>query len=204
MTFNSNQEELQQTSEKTKEALKDTRRQLEELNKEFAATAKTIKDNFSKSLVDAINGGDTFSNTFKNVRKTLEDLAVKTAIANPLSDLVFGGNSARLDSVSQVSDVLPAQGRGGLLGDLTNSLADLFGARAFGGPVGAGQPYLVGERGPELFIPQTAGRINPDIGAGAVNITMNISTQDVASFQASQNQITASMIDAARKAQRIR
>jgi hypothetical protein len=35
------------------------------------------------------------------------------------------------------------------------------GARAMGGPVNAGRPYLVGENGPELFIPRNAGGIIP-------------------------------------------
>jgi len=33
------------------------------------------------------------------------------------------------------------------------------GARAHGGPVAAGRPYLVGEKGPEVFVPEIAGRI---------------------------------------------
>lgn len=46
------------------------------------------------------------------------------------------------------------------------------GARAYGGPVQAGQSYLVGERGPERFIPSTGGLIMPTpslamAGAGA-------------------------------------
>jgi hypothetical protein len=35
------------------------------------------------------------------------------------------------------------------------------GARAMGGPVNAGRPYLVGENGPELFVPRNAGGIIP-------------------------------------------
>ncbi|ARP99674.1 phage tail tape measure protein [Pseudorhodoplanes sinuspersici] len=35
----------------------------------------------------------------------------------------------------------------------------LAGARALGGPVTFGKPYLVGERGPELFVPGSSGRI---------------------------------------------
>ncbi len=212
MTLDDNQQEMQQATQQTTTVVRDagaaaddTTVKLKSLNKEFLDTSKTIKDSFSKSISDAINGTNTFAASFDKIRKSLEDLAIKTAITNPLSDFLFGsvGKNARLDSVQSVNDVLPAQGRGGLLGDLTNGIADLFGARAFGGPVGAGQPYLVGERGPELFVPQTAGRINPDIG-GTVSIVMNITANDAASFQASQTQIAASMIDAARRAQRIR
>ena len=40
------------------------------------------------------------------------------------------------------------------------------GARARGGPVRAHQPYMVGERGPELFVPRSAGTIVPNGGGG--------------------------------------
>jgi phage-related minor tail protein len=35
-----------------------------------------------------------------------------------------------------------------------------------GGPVAGGVPYLVGERGPELFVPAAAGRIVPNNAIG--------------------------------------
>ncbi len=46
--------------------------------------------------------------------------------------------------------------------------------RAVGGSVTGGQPYMVGERGPEMFVPATNGRIekNPQSG-GEVNINFN-------------------------------
>lgn len=40
--------------------------------------------------------------------------------------------------------------------------------RAAGGPVNAGQPYIVGERGEELFVPHTSGTIIPNGEFGAV------------------------------------
>ena len=40
------------------------------------------------------------------------------------------------------------------------------GARANGGPVSADMPYLIGERGPELFVPNTAGRVLPNSALG--------------------------------------
>ena len=52
-----------------------------------------------------------------------------------------------------------------------DNLKTLFG-RQFGGHVNVGQPYVVGEAGPEIFVPKTAGDIIPNnqIGGG-VNIT---------------------------------
>jgi hypothetical protein len=59
--------------------------------------------------------------------------------------------------------------------------------RAVGGPVNANSPYLVGERGPELFVPTGYGRIidnmatmatltngTPVTGGGSVNVTINM------------------------------
>ena len=49
--------------------------------------------------------------------------------------------------------------------------------RATGGPVSPGQAYLVGERGPEMFVPSGSGRVET-MGprGGAVNVTVNVTT----------------------------
>ena len=52
------------------------------------------------------------------------------------------------------------------------------GARAEGGPVSAGESYLVGEKGPELFVPRSMGSIIPNgafAGAGVGGMTINLS-----------------------------
>lgn len=47
--------------------------------------------------------------------------------------------------------------------------------RAIGGPVSAGSPYIVGERGPELFVPGASGVIVPNgAGGGGANITLMV------------------------------
>jgi len=45
-------------------------------------------------------------------------------------------------------------------------VADALLGRALGGPVSASMPYIVGEDGPELFVPQMAGRIVPNSQLG--------------------------------------
>jgi phage-related protein len=50
------------------------------------------------------------------------------------------------------------------------------GGRATGGPVSSGTSYVVGERGPELFVPNTSGTIIPNGGGGGgstINLTVN-------------------------------
>ena len=53
-----------------------------------------------------------------------------------------------------------AVGDGGLLG-LLGGLASGLPGRATGGPVSPDRPYLVGERGPEVFVPTSSGRVEP-------------------------------------------
>jgi hypothetical protein len=57
--------------------------------------------------------------------------------------------------------------------------------RAKGGPVSANQPYIVGEKGAELFVPNgQSGQIIPNdqLGGGEVNVTFNISANDTRGF----------------------
>jgi hypothetical protein len=64
---------------------------------------------------------------------------------------------------------------------VTQAIGGVFdnfgGGKALGGPVNAGTSYVVGERGPELFVPTTSGKIIPNGGMGGggavINLTVN-------------------------------
>jgi hypothetical protein len=58
------------------------------------------------------------------------------------------------------------------LGAGISRVVDAIVGRQFGGQVTAGTPYLVGEAGPELFVPSRSGQIigNGDMGGGSVNV----------------------------------
>jgi hypothetical protein len=63
-----------------------------------------------------------------------------------------------------------------LVEGLSEVVSGIFGgARATGGPVSAGKSYLVGERGPELFMPSGSGSIIPNsaMGGTVINLTVN-------------------------------
>jgi hypothetical protein len=55
-----------------------------------------------------------------------------------------------------------------------------YSGRAIGGPVAGGTPYIVGENGPEMFVPQGAGKVVPNnqLDGQPVNVTFNINTVD--------------------------
>jgi hypothetical protein len=65
-----------------------------------------------------------------------------------------------------------------LAAGISGAILKGFGARAMGGPVSAGSPYVVGEKGPELFVPSSSGSIVPNgamgsSGGGSGGVTVN-------------------------------
>jgi hypothetical protein len=62
-------------------------------------------------------------------------------------------------------------GLGGFWGKIGATAVDSLSTRAMGGPVTGSTPYLVGERGPELFVPNTSGSIVPNHAMGGVTVS---------------------------------
>ena len=67
---------------------------------------------------------------------------------------------------------------GGLFSSAISALGGSFGVpgRATGGPVSPGRAYMVGERGPELFVPTASGQVVPG-GGGGRDVRVNIAVQ---------------------------
>jgi TP901 family phage tail tape measure protein len=102
-----------------------------------------------KAIVDAIVSGIT------GAAGALAD-AVRSAARNAVSGIAgylgLGGGSAPAGGA-------PAATGGATPAPSAPGTPAIAGARALGGPVQSGLPYLVGERGPEIFVPQQSGRI---------------------------------------------
>lgn len=84
-----------------------------------------------------------------------------------LSALDAIAGAALKTGVESVLGGIVGSGGGGLAGALAGLLGGLPG-RATGGPVSPGRAYVVGERGPEMFVPASSGRIEAGAGGGAV------------------------------------
>jgi hypothetical protein len=102
-------------------------------------------------ILDAIVNGEDLADTFQNIARSIARAALEAAL--------FGSG--------------PLAGGGGGSGLLGGLFSGLFG-RASGGPVTAGQPYVVGERRPELFVPSTSGRIEPTVPGGGSGVTVQV------------------------------
>jgi hypothetical protein len=70
--------------------------------------------------------------------------------------------------------------------------------RAAGGPVSSNRPYIVGEVGPELFVPSSSGNIVPNsaLGGSVINLTVN------AGMGADGTQVGEQIVSALRQYQR--
>ncbi|MEP2103209.1 MAG: tail tape measure protein [Parasphingorhabdus sp.] len=116
------------------------------------------------SLSRAIRRGSLDFQDLKGVALSVMADIASAAVSSGIGSL-FGGGT----------------GGGGLLGLGTSILGAAFGApgRATGGPVTGGRAYMVGEQGPELFVPTAAGRIEPNGAlATAPNVRLTINVSD--------------------------
>lgn len=89
----------------------------------------------------------------------------------------------------------------GILTVLTSLFAGAPG-RATGGPVSPGRAYMVGERGPELFVPTGAGRVEASAGGGGVRevrvaISVNAGVGEAAGALARSSRQVARAVKAA-------
>ncbi len=111
---------------------------------------------FAGAMVKAIKSIIVVMNALR-VASILAGIAAYFA-ANPLAGVAFG--AAIIASIATYKKLAEKQ-------DVE--------ARQMGGPVSAARKYLVGEKGPELFVPNTNGSIIPNnkLGGQTVNITVN-------------------------------
>jgi hypothetical protein len=73
--------------------------------------------------------------------------------------------------------------------------------RAFGGPVIGGRPYMVGERGPELFVPSSTGTIIPNNRVGGGGVVVNVTVN--AGMGTSGSQVGQEIVDVLRQYTRV-
>lgn len=143
----------------------------------FAADVAAMRSTFDSTLVDGFSrAGDALERGLLNaIRKGslgFEDLRkialnVLDQIASQALNNLFG--SIGLGSGSGGGTGNAVLGLGGLIG----SLLGLPG-RATGGPVAPGRGYVVGERGPELFVPTSAGRVETGLSGPRRDVRVNI------------------------------
>jgi len=130
----------------------------------LGGSLKAVADAFAKLFTTITEDGDASTNTLQTFANALESVANGiNAITRAYGKVVALGDRFRASLVGQF---VYAEGQ------FAPENAPL--ARAAGGPVMGGQPYRVGEFGPEMFVPSGSGSIRPNNGSGqGVTIIMN-------------------------------
>ena len=158
--------EIEKANKKIEESQNRQKQQAEELKEKMTAVGEEIETSIKSNLRDAITGAQSFGQAMTNVLNRIRDKIIDAQIDKILGN--FGENFGASASAGK------RKGLGGFLGGI---LGGLF--RANGGPVKAGQPYIVGERQPELFVPRTSGTILPSTDIGGGDNTTNMVTVNV-------------------------
>jgi hypothetical protein len=130
------------------------------------ALATTLTTGVNELVAGTKSAQEVFADFLKNIAQLLlktaaQMIATYTAIGVAR---LFAGVPAGGDDSFGVPNIV---------------LDSVIGARANGGPVKSGSPYIIGERGPELFVPRSSGRVVPNGrfgggGGGDVNVVVNV------------------------------
>jgi hypothetical protein len=145
----------------------------------FAATSGDVEDMASRlSMVN------------ETANKTIPAMSQLAQMSNDAGSMIAQGFEDAILSGQKLGEVVRSLGRDlvrlvfsqMVTQPLAKGIATALGARAMGGPVSSGSPYVVGEQGPELFVPHASGTIVPNnkmgggsgSGSGGVTVNYNI------------------------------
>ena len=173
-------------AEETAEKIRTWRDALQELSDDMGTyndkmvslaeyTAYSIQNAFADISFAVVKGkfddiSDAFQNLLDSILRSLTNLFAQSLFQKFLGMFLGMGTGYDLPAGFSPSSLIPD----------TVPIA-----RAIGGPVSMGSPYIVGERGPELFIPSTSGNIIPNGKIGA-NVQVNVINQSGVQMTAKQ------------------
>ena len=140
-----------------------------------------------KEISDTKTETDKLGDAFTKIGDTLA-----TGVSDALVGVVQGtkslGEAAR-NILNDIASQFLRLGINTLLGSIFGGPFAKLPSFATGGRPPVGRPSIVGERGPELFVPSTAGTIIPNNKMGGVtnNIVVNVDVDGGASVDADEN-----------------
>ena len=155
-----------------------------------------MSEGFARALVFGENLKDTLRNMAQNVLSriiaVLIEQIVREQILVKLGNFKIGQATTLLSIERLITEqkrqqaAASAGGSGSMGSSLMNMGMSLLGF-ASGGAVSKGKPIMVGEQGPELFVPNQSGQIQQnarnDSGGGSTTVNFNINTLDASGFE---------------------
>ena len=155
---NKKKKEQEEIDKKNQEAAEKLKQKMTEIGEE-------IENSIKSNLKDAITGAQSFGEAMVNVLNRIRDKIIESQI-----EKLIGGFGEAFGAGASGGE---KKGLGGFLGGL---LGGLF---ANGGQPPVNKISIVGERGPELFVPKVAGTIIPNSNIGGGSTTNNMITVNV-------------------------
>jgi len=155
---------LLEKNEKLKDSvdlMEEEKKKAEELKQKFADIGEEIETSIKDNLRDSITGAQSFGEAMTNILNKIRDKIIDTQL-----DKAFSGFQSNFKKSG-------GSGIGGFLGGI---IGGLF---ANGGRPPVGKASIVGERGPELFVPKVAGTIIPNSKLGGGDNVTNMVTVNV-------------------------
>ena len=165
------------------------KKDFESINMTISKMAQSGIKAFSRGLAEAVVMGKELNMTMKEIaQKLLVDIlaftiqiVIQETIRRALKkEEVKAENEITEEKKKQLKIQMAMMAMSG------NPMALLgFTGMAKGGAVSKGKPVMVGERGPELFVPNSTGQIHQNArgtGGGTVNVNFNIEAIDSNSF----------------------
>jgi phage-related minor tail protein len=161
--------------------------------------AQSLSDFVAGPVTGAAGTIDTVvARAFSSVEKSIARAAVSGKLSmKGMADAIVS-DLDRIGSKTYISQPIESA-----ISSILGAIEPVSGARAAGGPVAAGESYLVGEQGPEVFVPASSGSIAA--GGGAVSrpqVSLNVQATDAKSFLRSETQLSAMMLRVLKRGQR--
>jgi hypothetical protein len=198
-----------QQFEEAKALIEDTYRQRKE---DLDRQAVSSQLSMASSLFDGLAGlAEVAGGKQSGAYRTLFAISKSFQIAQSMLNL----HAAVMKAMNDPTAVTPAQKFANMAAVASQGAAvlsqltsvTLSGVRANGGPVGGGRAYLVGERGPEIFVPGATGQItsnenlNKALGSGGGGNSVVINQTNNFDGNGADNAELARMVAAATKKQ---
>lgn len=151
------------------------------IDAQYAANKKRLdRENWEKGASSIANSLETIGSIMMQGNKDQFEAGKAMAIASAGISMTLGAIQAftSMSSIPYVGPALGAVAAAAVIASGTARIAQIesmkYEGREFGGPVTAGQTYLVGEKRPELFTPGVSGTITPFVpraGGGTISTT---------------------------------
>lgn len=135
---------------------------------------------FTSAFEDAIVAGDGLRDVLAGLEQDILRIVTRRLVTEPLGNAITNLLGSAIGGIRFGPDA-PI---------VASVPTTIFPNRASGGPVSSGMPYIVGETGPELFVPHVNGDIVPRADGGPT-VNMTVYTRDAESFRRSEGQVVS-------------